>query len=250
MPGERVARVFMRKKSGEKQRASDKPMIFTIDLLRPLFHLPIKTAALHVNLCPTALKSVCRKLGMLRWPFKQFKKASRLSPPLLSATESECSSPPHDPQPNSTELPTFDKILLELPLPGEDDSSVFAENHFLLPLSARASHDFAPLSASPDCPWSVAAAPVSHALAPPMQESTSLVPPTSPPRDGVGAMTFGWEPELERVARMHEHLFPSLYIALRQDKRDQKSSEMTFDAPRGHDLSFLSAGIDSMDCQG
>ena len=232
MPGELVARVFMRKKSGEKQRHSDEPMIFTIDLLRPLFHLPIKTAALQVNLCPTALKSVCRKLGMLRWPFKQFQKTSQLSPSLPSATESECSSPPPEPQPNFAALPleqpSFDELLLELPCPGEDasDALAFAENHFLLPLSKKESfaHDFAPFSASTEChppDWYVPAEPFSHALAPPI--------------------TIGWEPELERVARMHEQLFPSLYMAFRQDKRDP---------PRGHDLSFLSAGLDSMDIMG
>ena len=246
MPGELVARVFMRKKGGQKQRASDEPMLFTVDLLRPLFHLPIKTAALHVNLCPTALKSVCRKLGMLRWPYKQFQKASQLSSSL--ATESECSSPPRssplpsDPQPDFAALlleqPCFDELLLELPLPGEDasDAHALAENHFLLPRSKRASlcHDFAPFSASSSCPppdWAVTAdqKPFAHALTPPMQESTSL------------ALTFGWEPELERVARMHEHLFPSLYMAFSQDK---------LDPPRGHDLSFLSAGLEYVDCQG
>jgi len=207
-------------------------MIFTVDLLRLLFHLPIRTAAIHVNLCSTALKSVCRKLSMPRWPFKQLQKTSRLSPSLPCATDSGCSFPPPDPQPNSTapllELPSFDDLPLELSLPGKDasDSPDFAENHFLHPLSKRVSfaHDCAPFSASTERPppdWSVPAAPFSHALAPPV--------------------TFGWEPELGRAARMREQRSPPLYTAFRQDKQDPSG---------GHALSFLSAGLHYMICQG
>lgn len=34
-------------------------------------HLPITEAAKELQICPTALKKVCRKHGMLRWPYRK-----------------------------------------------------------------------------------------------------------------------------------------------------------------------------------
>lgn len=142
---ELVARVFMRKKQGENQRSSAKPVLFTLDLLRPLFHLSLQAAAVRVHLCPTALKSVCRKLGLKGWPFKQYrdtigKSSSQLPPSLRSATESESScSPPLAPRPSLAEL------LLELPLPGDDASNSRAFDECF-------SDEFAPFPASTESP--------------------------------------------------------------------------------------------------
>ncbi len=43
----------------------------TLDHLRRYFHLPIADAAKHFNTCTTALKKVCRKLNINKWPYRQ-----------------------------------------------------------------------------------------------------------------------------------------------------------------------------------
>ncbi|KAL0330660.1 UNVERIFIED_CONTAM: protein NLP1 [Sesamum angustifolium] len=37
------------------------------------FHLPISTASKEMNICPSAIKSICRKEGLLRWPYRKIK---------------------------------------------------------------------------------------------------------------------------------------------------------------------------------
>ena len=66
-----VARVFPRRKLGQLSRGTDQPVLLTIDSLSPYFHLPLKEAAEILGLCPTAIKSACRKFGLDRWPFRR-----------------------------------------------------------------------------------------------------------------------------------------------------------------------------------
>ena len=35
------------------------------------FHLPIEEAARRLNICPTVMKKICRKNGVLRWPYRK-----------------------------------------------------------------------------------------------------------------------------------------------------------------------------------
>ncbi|KAK6119695.1 hypothetical protein DH2020_046563 [Rehmannia glutinosa] len=37
------------------------------------FHLPISAASKEMNICPSALKGICRKEGLLRWPHRKIK---------------------------------------------------------------------------------------------------------------------------------------------------------------------------------
>ncbi|XP_073042548.1 uncharacterized protein [Primulina eburnea] len=41
------------------------------------FHLPISAASKEMNICPTALKNICRKEGLLRWPHRKIKSIKR-----------------------------------------------------------------------------------------------------------------------------------------------------------------------------
>eukprot|EP01031_Cornospumella_fuschlensis_P033755 gene33755-40844_t len=43
----------------------------TLDDLRRYFHLPIAEVAKHLNTCTTALKKICRKLNINKWPYRQ-----------------------------------------------------------------------------------------------------------------------------------------------------------------------------------
>ena len=72
-PGKRkaTARVYPRRKAGELVRSTNKAIVLTREMLEPYFGTPLRNAAWHMGLCPTALKSVCRKLGIHRWPYQQ-----------------------------------------------------------------------------------------------------------------------------------------------------------------------------------
>eukprot|EP00899_Mesostigma_viride_P004028 jgi/Mesvir1/13626/Mv06714-RA.2 len=48
----------------------------SIDELRLLFHLPIEDAAKQLGVCSSALKRRCRKLGIMRWPFRKVRSLS------------------------------------------------------------------------------------------------------------------------------------------------------------------------------
>ena len=57
--------------STEKGRA---PLKVGIESIQPLFGLPQKDAAKALGISLTALKQVCRKLGIVRWPYWRKKK--------------------------------------------------------------------------------------------------------------------------------------------------------------------------------
>eukprot|EP00961_Rhodomonas_salina_P239919 3241196-Rhodomonas_salina.1 len=42
-----------------------------------LFHLPLDEAAEAIGICSTALKNVCRKLGVSRWPYRRVRRSER-----------------------------------------------------------------------------------------------------------------------------------------------------------------------------
>jgi hypothetical protein len=65
------ARIYARRKAGESRRSTDKAIVLTKSDLAPFFGTPLRNAAYHLSLCPTALKKVCRKLGIRRWPYQQ-----------------------------------------------------------------------------------------------------------------------------------------------------------------------------------
>ncbi|KAI3468078.1 hypothetical protein Pfo_024741 [Paulownia fortunei] len=61
--------------------------------LAAYFHLPISSASKEMNICPSALKSICRKEGLLRWPHRKIKsiksKISKLKQSLNSNDANE-----------------------------------------------------------------------------------------------------------------------------------------------------------------
>lgn len=44
---------------------------FSIEELAQFFELPLKTAALHLHISVSKLKTVCRQLQIPRWPFRK-----------------------------------------------------------------------------------------------------------------------------------------------------------------------------------
>ena len=72
---EQLVNLFPRRKKSENHSSHDH-MILSFEQLKPLFSLPLKQAAAKLGICTTAFKSVCRKLGLNRWPSKLLKQAS------------------------------------------------------------------------------------------------------------------------------------------------------------------------------
>lgn len=40
-------------------------------------HLPIEEAARRMNICPTVMKKICRRDGLLRWPYRKIRSIHR-----------------------------------------------------------------------------------------------------------------------------------------------------------------------------
>ncbi|CAK9165908.1 unnamed protein product [Ilex paraguariensis] len=45
----------------------------TLKDVRQYFNLPIDDAAKKMNICPTVMKKICRRDGLLRWPYRKIK---------------------------------------------------------------------------------------------------------------------------------------------------------------------------------
>ena len=70
--------LFPRRKNGQGASTSTEkgrpPLKVGIESIQPLFGLPQKDAAKALGISLTALKQVCRKLGVVRWPYWRKKK--------------------------------------------------------------------------------------------------------------------------------------------------------------------------------
>ncbi|KAJ1474225.1 hypothetical protein T484DRAFT_3279877 [Baffinella frigidus] len=68
-----VVRVFSRKKLGEARRRTDHPILVSAQMIHQLRNMTLKDASKELGLSATALKSVCRRVGIMAWPFKTAK---------------------------------------------------------------------------------------------------------------------------------------------------------------------------------
>ena len=69
--------VFPRRKVGRAAKASGPgeraPVVLTEDKLRECFNLPLHVASKKMGICITAIKKVCRKFGIHKWPYREMK---------------------------------------------------------------------------------------------------------------------------------------------------------------------------------
>eukprot|EP00961_Rhodomonas_salina_P065480 880522-Rhodomonas_salina.2 len=72
-----IVALYPRKKRGLPVPASQDAVFLDKKVLSALYHLPLKDAADALGLCPTAIKTACRKLGLPRWPFRTVRKNRR-----------------------------------------------------------------------------------------------------------------------------------------------------------------------------
>ena len=56
-----------RRRSGQDRRA---PVVLTRELIESYFTMPLSAASKDLGLCATAIKKVCRKMGISKWPFR------------------------------------------------------------------------------------------------------------------------------------------------------------------------------------
>ena len=73
-------KIFPRRKGGQSKKCAESaPVIITAELLQTCFDMPLVRAAKKLGICATALKKVCRKLGIHKWPYKEMKPSLSLS---------------------------------------------------------------------------------------------------------------------------------------------------------------------------
>lgn len=64
--------VFPRRgrKTGDLDGKVHEPVVITMEVMQKLFHLPLAQASTQLGLSPTAIKGVCRRMGIKKWPFR------------------------------------------------------------------------------------------------------------------------------------------------------------------------------------
>jgi hypothetical protein len=70
---ENIIALYPRKKRG-RAYATHEAVILDRKTLEKFYHLPLKEAATEFGICPTAIKTACRKLGLPKWPYRTIKK--------------------------------------------------------------------------------------------------------------------------------------------------------------------------------
>ena len=73
-----------------------------IELVRAYFHMPMNVATQKLQIGSTALKKICRKFGITRWPYRRIKAIEKLIQQLEAtgadvASNISLSSPQQDP---------------------------------------------------------------------------------------------------------------------------------------------------------
>jgi hypothetical protein len=78
-----AVRLFPRRKVGDRQAVAPEkgrlPVSFDLRTVGAFFSMPQAEAAQELGISLTALKQVCRKLGVVRWPYRRPKKRGSLS---------------------------------------------------------------------------------------------------------------------------------------------------------------------------
>ena len=85
-------RVFPRRRYGQLAppvRGTDQPVVLTLETLSAQFHLPLMQAARVLGICPTSVKTACRKFGVDRWPYRRGKHNDPPAPALNTLDQGE-----------------------------------------------------------------------------------------------------------------------------------------------------------------
>lgn len=65
--------IFPRRKTVNANGKGDdgEPVFVTREFITPYFKMPMVAACAELGVCPTAMKKACRKLGIVKWPYRQ-----------------------------------------------------------------------------------------------------------------------------------------------------------------------------------
>ena len=78
--------------TGRSVTRSEYAKSMTIESLRPYFYFPINIAAKEIGTCATALKKICRKNNVLKWPYRILRSLMKSIQSLEMATLNEAIS--------------------------------------------------------------------------------------------------------------------------------------------------------------
>ena len=72
--GDDIVTLFPRRKAGQTRPGGGRgPVVLTLELLQQFYGMPLHVAAKQLGICQTAIKKVCRKLGIKKWPYKEMR---------------------------------------------------------------------------------------------------------------------------------------------------------------------------------
>mmetsp|Transcript_43142 Transcript_43142/g.90306 ORF Transcript_43142/g.90306 Transcript_43142/m.90306 type:complete len:363 (-) Transcript_43142:25-1113(-) len=85
--------ILPRRKAGQSVAVGERaPVLLTKSVLSNYFGMPLSAAAKELGICATAIKKVCRKLGILKWPFRDRHLHARIEQSVHSSSYSPSSA--------------------------------------------------------------------------------------------------------------------------------------------------------------
>eukprot|EP00960_Hanusia_phi_P049348 759509-Hanusia_phi.AAC.2 len=96
LPSDEFSVIFPRRKTVNTNSKHDdcSPVFVTKEFITPYFRMPMLAACEELGVCPTAMKKACRKLGIMKWPYRQTMAAAKQSAKKPKATTKVTSSKP------------------------------------------------------------------------------------------------------------------------------------------------------------
>jgi len=90
--------IFPRRKAGQAKKDGQGPVHITIDILESMADVSLIEAVKKLGVSSTALKTACRKLGVLRWPYRKRLEAPHQPKGLVSQRKMSYSAKPKSQQ--------------------------------------------------------------------------------------------------------------------------------------------------------
>lgn len=126
--------IFPRRKAGQNKRPSTQaPVVVTFEVLQEVFDMPLWKACKNLGICATAMKKVCRKLGVMEWPYKKNHmpgKRNKSQIPVQTGSPADSAS--------STECEETEASTQPAQSPTEDNASSPSEHKTIRPLAIAA----------------------------------------------------------------------------------------------------------------
>mmetsp|Transcript_12473 Transcript_12473/g.18126 ORF Transcript_12473/g.18126 Transcript_12473/m.18126 type:complete len:277 (-) Transcript_12473:302-1132(-) len=91
--GDDIITLFPRRKAGQTRLGGGRgPVVLTLELLQKFYGMPLHVAANQLGICQTAIKKVCRRLGIMKWPYKEMRMPSDRHPEKSEADTRDAAS--------------------------------------------------------------------------------------------------------------------------------------------------------------